>query len=233
MTKENYTHLILVVDRSGSMDTIAKDMNGGIHTLLKEQMELPGELTVSVCTFDTEIDFDYDFAPADAIRYDLIIPRGSTALNDAIGMTVKREGMALSLLPEDARPDNVILAIVTDGQENASREYNIGQVHAMLDLQKKDYSWQVLFMGTDDIDVVSMAKGYGVPQAQSMSFGRSAKGATDYAVGLSAAVTQSRMGGVADFSSVDPGDNDEQVVADASDPLEASAFPDPTPSGQR
>lgn len=220
--KESYTHLILVVDRSGSMDTIAKDMNGAIHTLLKQQMEIPGELTVSVCTFDDQIDFAYDFAPADSVRYDLIEPRNMTALNDAIGLTVRREGKALELMPEDQRPDNVILAIVTDGHENASHEFNVGQVRAMLDVQKADYNWQVLFMGTDDIDVIATAGSYGVPQAMSMPFARSAQGAATYGVGLSAAVTQSRMGGVADFSSVDANENDEKVVADTSDPMGAS-----------
>jgi hypothetical protein len=195
MTNPNYTHLALIVDRSGSMSPIARDMDGSIKTLLAEQAKLPGEIHVDVTTFDAEIEHVYSNVRPDDIKHDLIVPRGRTALNDAIGSTIAALGQQFAELNEDDRPGNVIVVIVTDGMENASREYTLEQVKAMVETQTNDYGWTFLFFGANSMgDVVDVAAGYGVNRAHTMSYGHDAAGTQVVGSTASNFVTRTRSG---------------------------------------
>ncbi|KGN30511.1 hypothetical protein N802_06760 [Knoellia sinensis KCTC 19936] len=148
MTNPDYTHLTLVVDRSGSMDTDREEAQAGINTLLAEQFSLDGKLTVTLSQFDSA------FETVERMRdtqftYELV-PRGMTALLDAVGMEVVRTGEDLAALPEGERPGRVLLVVVTDGQENSSHEYSLDKVRELLRVQREDFAWEVQFLGADD-----------------------------------------------------------------------------------
>lgn len=148
MTKKDYTHLTLVVDRSGSMEEMQTEAQGGINTLLAEQFALPRKLTVTLVEFDDKIDtvtrlakksFDYDLKP-----------RGMTALLDAVGAEIVKTGADLAKMKEEARPEKVIFVIVTDGMENSSHEYNIAKIKEMIAHQKDAYKWEFQFLGAGE-----------------------------------------------------------------------------------
>ena len=145
MTKPNYTHLTLVVDRSGSMHSIRDDAQGGINTLLTEQFAEDGNLTVTLVEFDTTIDTVVrmtDTAPT----YTLV-PRGSTALLDAVGGEIVRTGENLAALSDEQKPEQVLFVVVTDGQENSSVEYQLEAVRKLIDQQRDQYNWIFQFLG--------------------------------------------------------------------------------------
>ena len=145
MTKPNYTHLTLVVDRSGSMESIRDDAQGGINTLLKEQFAEDGELTVTLVEFDTTIDTVVrmtDVAPTYTLA-----PRGGTALLDAVGGEIVRTGENLAALSEEHRPEQVLFVVVTDGQENSSMEYQLEAVRNLITRQRDQYNWAFQFLG--------------------------------------------------------------------------------------
>lgn len=147
--KTNYTHLAIVVDRSGSMQSIAHDVIGGLNTLLDAQRN-DGEVTVTITRFDQEYEVTHkmqDLRTLDKLPMDYLLPRGMTALNDAVGRTVVSVGESLRDLPEDQRPSKVVFVILTDGQENASREFTKTQVADMVKHQRENYSWEFMFMG--------------------------------------------------------------------------------------
>jgi len=145
MTKSNYTHLTLVVDRSGSMESIRDDAQGGINTLLKEQFAEDGELTVTLVEFDTTIDTVVRMTDA-APTYTLV-PRGSTALLDAVGGEIVRTGENLAALSDEQKPEQVLFVVVTDGHENASVEYQLEAVRNLITQQRDQYNWAFQFLG--------------------------------------------------------------------------------------
>lgn len=147
MTKENYTHLTLVVDRSGSMHATRADAQGGIDTLLNEQFALDLPFTLTLVEFDGAIDTVVAMTP-ERPSYTLV-PRGSTALYDAMGQAIVKTGADLFALEEDERPNNVIFVVVTDGGENASREYDFQSLQALIEQQKSIYNWTFQFIGAD------------------------------------------------------------------------------------
>ncbi|HTW07738.1 MAG TPA: hypothetical protein VME46_09515, partial [Acidimicrobiales bacterium] len=82
------TLLVLVVDRSGSMETIRNDMEGGIRAMLEDQAQQPGRCLVTLAQFDTEYELLFQAIPAAEVTPYKLVPRGSTALLDAIGRTI-------------------------------------------------------------------------------------------------------------------------------------------------
>jgi hypothetical protein len=143
----NYTHISLVVDRSGSMTDVKDDAQKGIDALLTDQFALDGKLTVTLTQFDDKIDTVKRLAKR-KFKYELK-PRGWTALLDAVGQEITKTGEDLAALPEDKRPAKVLFVVVTDGYENASREYNTESIKALVDTQKNDYNWEFQFIGAD------------------------------------------------------------------------------------
>lgn len=158
MTKQDYTHLTLVVDRSGSMTSVLSDAQSGIDTLLDEQFAIDLPFTLSLVEFDTEIS---NVATMTKSRPNYkLSPRGFTALFDAIGKAITETGARLRALPEDERPGTVLFVIVTDGYENASREYNGDSIKKMVAEQREKYNWQFQFIGADESALQGQALGF-------------------------------------------------------------------------
>lgn len=168
MTDPNYTALLLVVDRSGSMESIKTDMEGGLTALLTEQKAMPGLLTVDLYTFDTKIDHVHALSNPDDVKV-IIEPRGGTALYDAIGRAVIEFGGTLAAMPEHARPDTVQVIVVTDGYENSSMEFRASSIRNLVTMQKQDYNWDFVFLGANQDAVLSGVE-LGFDAGSSMSF---------------------------------------------------------------
>jgi Mg-chelatase subunit ChlD len=186
------TLLVLVVDRSGSMQSIRHDMEGGIRTLLDEQAKGPGTCLVTVAQFDTEYELLFQGVPvAEVTKYELV-PRGSTALLDAIGRTIGEVSYWLRQVAEHRRPDRVVFAVVTDGLENASREWSRDKVMAAVK-ERSDAGWQFTFLGANQ-DAIQEGEGLGVGAASAMTYSATPLGARAAMSSLSASVSRLRTG---------------------------------------
>lgn len=197
MTDKNYTHVCFVVDRSGSMSNIARDMDGGIKQLLNEQAKLPGYVVVDIITFDDRVEHLYRGVRPDDVKGDLIVPRGSTALNDALATSIIALGERFAAMDESERPENVIVVVVTDGGENASKEYGGGdgtaRVKELVRLQQEKYNWEFLFLATG-IDAFGAASGYGIDKGNTISFDATEQGTHSVTRSASAYMSAYRSG---------------------------------------
>lgn len=180
---EDLTLIGVVVDRSGSMMSSKDDMEGGLNTFLQEQAALPGLLDISLAQFDTEYELLYKptrVTNGYVAPYTLV-PRGSTALYDAIGLFITQTGEHLNALPESKRPSKVVIMVVTDGGENASKEYrgSEGQkrIKEMIEHQQSQYSWQILFLGAN-IDAVRTGASFGIARGQTLTYNTANAGDT-------------------------------------------------------
>jgi hypothetical protein len=88
-------------------------------------------------------------------------PNGCTAMNDGIGAAIDRIGKWLARMPEEERPSKNLIVIMTDGEENASREYSLKQVKDMIQHQTEKYNWTFVYMGMD-ITSVTCAENLGI-----------------------------------------------------------------------
>lgn len=168
MTDSNYTHLLTVVDRSGSMAPVAKDMIGGLNNFFAEQAEGEGKCLVDYSQFDTVYEQAFTDVPVSEAKA-VLTPRGGTALLDAIGQSVTDLGEKLAAMPESERPGTVIVVVVTDGEENSSTEWKPEAVKALIKNQEDKYNWRFTFLGAN-IDAVSVGSLYGFGAGSSLTY---------------------------------------------------------------
>jgi hypothetical protein len=184
MTNSDLTHLYFLLDRSGSMQSIRTDTIGGFGAFIAEQRKQPGECLVTLAQFDDHYDVVYTDRPIDEVPELDLQPRGTTALLDAIGRLVTDAGARLAALPEEERPGTVIVGIMTDGYENASREWTHEAIKALVEQQTKTYKWEFLYLGADQ-DAIEVGTSLGVRANRSMTYSR---GETVAAMAASSAV---------------------------------------------
>lgn len=216
---KNVTAITIIRDCSGSMAKITQDMNGGLKTLLQTQKDTGVETIVSLVDFSTfvnpvfsgvnlkELELEYqplrkyhinsqynmmppqvDTTPKFCLTP--LIPSGTTALNDAIGQTINLTGKRLADMAEEDRPNRVCIIVITDGEENASREFSLKDIKEQITHQTEKYAWDFVYLGAN-VDVFSETKGRGISAASSSAymatsqgveeaFGRLSKGLTQY-----------------------------------------------------
>jgi len=141
--------ITLLVDRSGSMQIIKEDAEGGIKNLIEEQKKDGIPTVFSLVQFDNEYEFVYKGVDISDVKEYILIPRGRTALIDSVGRVINETGERLSKLDESERPELVIIAIVTDGKENSSEEFTSEKVKEMISRQQQVYNWQFVYIGAD------------------------------------------------------------------------------------
>ena len=151
---------LIVVDESGSMCVIEKQalagLNETIQTVKKVQDAHPDmEQHITIMTFDSgHKRYIYDNVLAkDATMLSKkdYNPGGATPLYDAVGIAISK----LNAITTD--DDHVLVTIITDGEENCSTEYSLNMIKTLIEKLKK-HNWTFSFIGTDNLDVESMAK---------------------------------------------------------------------------
>jgi len=212
------THIICVLDSSGSMSGIMSDSIGGFNQFLKEQRELPDEATLTVALFDSNHNYQllYDFVDIKKAK-DLTskewYPRGMTALYDAIGKTINADKAKLARLGDEA-PAKVLVCVVTDGHENDSREYTLNNIKDLIrDCEKDD--WNFIYLAANQ-DAFAVGSGFGISYGNTYTYTASAQGVADMSNTISGAAVMYRSMSstddnfkVASKSLIDDGKDDE------------------------
>lgn len=194
--KKNYTDINIVLDRSGSMASVADDTIGGFNRFLDDQKKAPGEATLTLLQFDDVAEYVYKALPLGSVEpltKVTFIPRGSTALLDAIGQLILATGDRLKILPEDSRPEKVLIVVVTDGEENASRKLTGLQVADMIRQQRDIYKWEFIFMGSNQ-DAICAANKLNISAANTMTYASNAVGTQNAFGSLSSNMLRFRSG---------------------------------------
>ena len=197
MKKTNdITELVFILDRSGSMGGLESDTIGGFNSMLEKQRLQEGTAYVSTVLFDHETVVLHDRLPiesvADLTREDYTV-RGCTALLDALGKSIHHIGNIHKYArPEDV-PARTMFVIITDGLENASREYSGKEIKKMIEHEQKKYGWEFLFIGAN-IDAIATAKSYGIRQDNAVNYHADREGTAVVYEAVNHAVSNMRCG---------------------------------------
>ena len=170
--KRDYTHLILVLDASGSMSSIQDDIRGSFNEFLKKQREEPGKTMFDLFQFNDEVKRPVKSADLALFHDDLMAKYecgGCTALNDAVCRAIDTVGREFAEMPEEERPEHVLCVIITDGLENASREHTSKDVKERIEHQKTVYNWQFEFLAADQ-DAFASGESLGIDHDSFMNF---------------------------------------------------------------
>lgn len=200
MPAAGYTHLSLVVDRSGSMQWIKEATDQGIRDLIKDQIQasddIGGRMTVSLFTFDDTFQCEKDLVDIEEFGWFEVKPRGRTALYDAFGQGIAMTADAIKAMREAARPEKVIFVVVTDGKENASVEWKSEQVLDLVTAYTEGHDWHFGFIGVGSVDeMVEAGRSIGISPLGTMSYDPSTTGSTSSVYSsVSASISSTRRG---------------------------------------
>ena len=209
--EEVYTHIVLVLDRSGSMEAIKSDAIGGYNEFIKSQQAVPGKATFSLAQFNHNYDLVQDFVDlknAKVLDNKNYQPGGTTALLDAVGRTALAVGERLSALEQGARPGKVVFVILTDGMENASKDYTRDRIKEIIKEQQEIYKWQFVFLSSD-IDSFHDAQKWGIPASNTLSMGATSESAKLAFASIGATLCSYRRGASANMG-FSPADREKQ-----------------------
>ena len=176
----NTTEMVFIIDKSGSMSGLESDTIGGFNSNISKQRETGENVLVTTVLFDTTFNTLYDRVNISDVkemtRKDYC-PGGGTALCDAVGNTINRIKYAQQYLKKEERPDKTLFVIITDGEENSSREFSSSKIKQLITEQKEKYDWEFLFLGAN-IDAVETANTYGIDADKAVTYMSDALGTT-------------------------------------------------------
>ena len=177
-TNNNTTEMVFILDRSGSMSGLETDTIGGFNATIEKQKKLDGKAYVTTVLFDNVSETIHDRVPLEEIgkmTNKEYYVRGSTALLDAVGLTIKHiENIHKYIRKEDV-PEHTVFVITTDGYENASHDFDSETVKRMIKEKTENNGWEFIFLGAN-MDAVHTAKGLGIKADNAATFTASSAG---------------------------------------------------------
>lgn len=176
--KKGLTELVFILDKSGSMGGLETDTIGGYNAMLLKQKAVEGECRITTALFDNHyvlLHDRIDIGAVSPISEKEYFIGGSTALLDAIGRTIHKIDNAQKHTAEEYRAEKVMFIIITDGEENASREYSSDRIKKLIEQKKNKNSWEFIFLGAN-IDSVETAGRYGISLDRVQNYHADSKG---------------------------------------------------------
>lgn len=188
------TMICLILDRSGSMGGRENDVINGVNSFLDEQKKLPDPASIAFVRFDTEATERFrpmqnltEMKPLERSEYS---PRGGTPLLDAVGSTIT----ALDDDWKKEQPERCIMVIVTDGEENSSREYTKSKVKELIQARQDSGKWAFIYLGAN-VDAFQEAGSMGIALANAASYQNTFKGTASLYRTVSASASNMRQTG--------------------------------------
>ncbi len=175
------TELVFILDRSGSMSGLESDTIGGFNSMLAKQKKEPGGAWVSTILFNNERVVVHDRLPLEDVppmTEQDYVPRGTTALLDAVGKAIHHIGSVHKYARKEDVPERTLFVITTDGLENASKHYTYERVNYMIERQKEKYGWEFLFLGAN-IDAAAEADRLGIDRRWAAEYRHDPEGVED------------------------------------------------------
>lgn len=189
------SEIAYVLDQSGSMGPMQEPAISAFNDFLKSQLDVPGEARLTLVLFDDQYELPVVSQPIEQVEpltAATYVPRGSTALLDAIGRTVKELDSRIQALPEAQRPGKVIVAIFTDGMENASREFTAAQISDLIRDFRDGKGWEFLFLAANQ-DAIASAVSMNIDAGMGGDVMYSKKGFNCSTAAMARKVRSSRM----------------------------------------
>ena len=194
--KNNIVDVVFILDRSGSMGGLESDTIGGFNSMLEKQRKIEGKAFITTVLFDDQYELLHDridISKVKNITEKEYYVRGNTALLDAIGKTIAKEKAIQDTLGKNEKADKVLFVIITDGLENASKEYNSSTVKKLIETQKEKYGWEFLFLGAN-IDAIETANTIGINAERAVNYKSDSIGTKKNYDTLNKAVEEVRSG---------------------------------------
>ncbi len=166
------TELVFILDRSGSMRGLETDTIGGFNEMIEKQKKIESPCVVSTVLFDDQFEVLHNrmnLCEIKEMNKNDYYVRGTTALLDAIGRSIQKISTIHRKLDTSEKPEKTLFVIITDGMENASKEYDYASIKRMIELEKNDFGWEFIFLGAN-MDAISVAEQMGIHKTRASNY---------------------------------------------------------------
>jgi hypothetical protein len=180
-TDDDIVHIHFLLDRSGSMASMAPDVVGGFNAFLRNQAAQPGKGRMTLVQFDTGDAFEVltdglDLRRVRPLSDRTFQPRGGTPLWDAVGDLLTRAAVRQHQRRVlGKRPEETVVAVYTDGEENSSERFSGDDVRRLIET-KQEEGWTFVFLGAG-LDAYAEGGRIGVGVGSTQSFAPDGQGA--------------------------------------------------------
>jgi hypothetical protein len=174
MVNTKLTDVTVLIDKSLSMSEQVNDTIIGFNSFLATQKDA-AQRNGSHCDLQL-IQFDDKYEPGP--RYDVLkhpqltreqyVPRGHSALLDAVGRTIEEAGKRYADMPEAKRPGKVVVVVLTDGADDSSQLFTAQAIREKITLQHDLYKWNFIFLGAS-LDAWVVGSQYGFQPGKTLS----------------------------------------------------------------
>lgn len=219
ITANGTDEIVIIVDRSGSMARIRDEAEGGINAFMEEQGKV-GKARVTIVEFDNYIKVVCDQVDSKEVPEYKLVPRGGTALLDAIGSVI---GDPEKYTSKDGK---TIVVVNTDGMENASKEWTRDKIFETIN-ERKEAGWEFMFLAAGQ-DAIQTGMSYGFDKDSTVTYESSARGAK-----AASDVTSTYTTGLRTRSKADALYMKSAVVAQAAGALSEDGAIDPNAAGNK
>lgn len=170
LRQPKYNDITILLDRSGSMTKIGRAMEGALEEFFHEHKRIPST-KVSLYQFDTEgVECVFENRLVGEVPKVTIIPRGGTPLIDAACNTIDKVGEKFSAMQAENRPNKVLFIMITDGEENASRQFKKADLKRRVETQHGIYKWEFVYLGANQ-DAIAEAASFGINAGATVTYG--------------------------------------------------------------
>lgn len=217
MPKKDLTAICAVIDGSSSMEVIRPGVISGFNEFLDAQKKDPGETVFSLIQFSSiglELTYKklHDFRnikEIEPLTTESYAPNGATPLLDAMGKAINEFGAQLAAIPEEYRPSKVVFLVITDGEENSSKEFSRLQIKNMTLHQENKYDWKFVYLGANQDSFAESMK-IGINRHSTMNYNYSSQGVARGIMTASASISNYKSGALKDVILTD--DDSEDVI---------------------
>ncbi len=190
------TDITVIMDRSGSMQAMQKEAVESFNRFLASQQEASGKAKFSLVQFNHVVESHCsgislgDVRPLDHESY---VPGGRTALLDAVGCTIAKTKKRLA----GKNKWQVVVVVITDGMENASREYSGKEIKKLIKKCEEKLGWKFIFLAADPTSF-EQHSAYGFEHQRALMTGRGGDAYVEAVKLASAKLTSARFDGNTD-----------------------------------
>lgn len=192
---KDFADITIILDRSGSMESIQESVVTGLNNFIQDQKKVPGDGCWSLVQFDTPNYNGEEFPQTVFMQKNQdevplfekkdFKPRGGTALVEAMCITIDNIGRRLDALPESQKPNKVLVVVMTDGLQNSWGKFKQSDLKERIQRQEFQYQWRFLYLGANQ-DAIAEATSYGFSPGSSSNYTANAKGVGTVLQALSA-----------------------------------------------
>lgn len=226
--KPSHVEMVLVLDESGSMSDLTRDTIGGFNSMIEKEKKLDVDAHVTTVLFNDQYKMLYnrrELKDVSKMTDKDYMPGGMTALLDAVGRTIHKMDMVAGIHRKD-KGNKVLFVIITDGEENDSKEYTYADVKKLIKDRQENAGWEFIFLGAN-IDAAAEAENLGIDRDRAVKYKNTGSGVrANFMAVAELSDSLAKSGRVSDeWKSQVEEDTDENVMAAPADTKEHTAPP--------